>query len=109
MLDLYSTICTFISHHYNKNVVVKQNHTQRLGIEFLRSPAIAHPDQFDMRALLAYAVANDREDELIESGCSEIRKVSQDSVVGKSNLSQWLTNEFHTTHFSSYLDWGRLR
>lgn len=47
----------------------------RLGIRFLRSPAIAHPDHFDMRALLAYAIANNREDELIESGCSEIRKV----------------------------------
>ena len=50
-------------------------HLLRLGIRFLRSPAIAHPDHFDMRALLTYAVANNRQDELIESGCAEIRKV----------------------------------
>lgn len=58
----------------------------RLGIQFLRSPAIAHPDHFDMNALLAYAVANDREDELIESGCSEIRKLHG---LGQTQVGLW--------------------
>jgi len=39
----------------------------RLGIQFLRSPTMVHPDHFDMNALLAYAVANNREDELSKS------------------------------------------
>ena len=30
-------------------------HTHRLGIKYLRSPSIAHPDHFDMNSLLAYA------------------------------------------------------
>ncbi|KAL7476516.1 hypothetical protein ACHAW6_002372, partial [Cyclotella cf. meneghiniana] len=48
---------------------------ERLGIEFLHSPAIAHLDHFDMRSLLAYVVLSGREDELIESGCAKIRKL----------------------------------
>ena len=39
-----------------------------LDIHWLRSPAGAHPDLFDMRSLLAYAVTNGRTDELLESG-----------------------------------------
>ncbi|KAL7480934.1 hypothetical protein ACHAW6_006605, partial [Cyclotella cf. meneghiniana] len=59
---------------------------KRLGIEFLRSPAIAHPDHFDMRSLLAYAVLSGREDELIESGCAEIRKLHG---LGQTQVGLW--------------------
>mmetsp|Transcript_14442 Transcript_14442/g.34820 ORF Transcript_14442/g.34820 Transcript_14442/m.34820 type:complete len:486 (-) Transcript_14442:52-1509(-) len=58
----------------------------RLGIKFLRSPAMAHPDHFDMNALLAYAVANDREDELIESGCAQIRELDG---LGQTQFGLW--------------------
>jgi len=58
----------------------------RLGIKYLRSPAIAHSDHFDATALLAYAVANDREDELIESGCAEIRKLHG---LGQTQVGLW--------------------
>ena len=44
-----------------------------LDIQFLRSPALAHPDAFDPNALLAFAVANGREDELIDSGCRDLK------------------------------------
>eukprot|EP00555_Chaetoceros_dichaeta_P013404 CAMPEP_0198254286 /NCGR_PEP_ID=MMETSP1447-20131203/4607_1 /TAXON_ID=420782 /ORGANISM="Chaetoceros dichaeta, Strain CCMP1751" /LENGTH=476 /DNA_ID=CAMNT_0043940277 /DNA_START=14 /DNA_END=1444 /DNA_ORIENTATION=+ len=40
---------------------------ETLDIEFLRSPALAHPDNFDQNALLAYAVANNRTDELLDT------------------------------------------
>jgi hypothetical protein len=43
-----------------------------LDIQTLRSPAMAHPDLFDQNSLLAFAIANGREKELIESGCGEI-------------------------------------
>jgi hypothetical protein len=44
----------------------------KLDIEYLRSPALAHPDAFDENALLAFAVATGRDkDELLASGCSE--------------------------------------
>ena len=58
----------------------------RLGIKYLRSPAIAHSDHFDATALLAYAVANNREDELIESGCAEIRKLHG---LGQTQVGLW--------------------
>jgi len=58
----------------------------RLGIKFLRSPTMAHPDHFDMNALLAYAVANNREDELIESGCAKIRKLHG---LGQTQIGLW--------------------
>ncbi|KAL7533690.1 hypothetical protein ACHAXR_008539 [Thalassiosira sp. AJA248-18] len=58
----------------------------RLGIQFLRSPAMAHPDHFDMNALLAYAVANDREEELKESGCAKIRKLHG---LGQTQVGLW--------------------
>jgi hypothetical protein len=49
-------------HSWKKNFEI-------LGIEFLRSPTLAHPNVFDQNALLAYAVNNDRTNELLESGC----------------------------------------
>lgn len=58
----------------------------RLGIEFLRSPAMAHPDHFDMNALLVYAIDNDREDELIESGCADIRNLHG---LGQTQIGLW--------------------
>ena len=47
---------------------------------------MAHPDHFDMNALLAYAVANDREDELIESGCAKIRALHG---LGQTQVGLW--------------------
>ena len=46
-----------------------------LDISFLRSPAVAHCSYFDKSALLAYAFTEGREDELLESGCSEIKSL----------------------------------
>lgn len=60
--------------------------SHRLGIQYLRSPALAHPDNFDINGLLAYAVANGREDELVESGCSEIRKLHG---LGQTQVGLW--------------------
>lgn len=48
---------------------------QTLDISFLRSPTIAHCSYFDKNALLAYAISNGREDELLESGCSSIKSL----------------------------------
>lgn len=62
------------------------NMSNRLGIKYLRSPAMAHPDHFDMNALLAYAVANGREDELIESGCAQIRQLHG---LGQTQVGLW--------------------
>jgi hypothetical protein len=47
----------------------------KLDIEFLRSPALAHPDAFDENALLAFAVSQGREDELLASGCSDVSRL----------------------------------
>ena len=47
---------------------------------------MAHPDHFDANALLAYAVANDREDELIESGCGSIRELHG---LGQTQVGLW--------------------
>lgn len=57
-----------------------------LNIEFLRSPALAHPSLFDQHALLAYAVANDRMDELLESGCSERTELL---ALGQAQTGLW--------------------
>ena len=46
-----------------------------LDISFLRSPAVAHCSYFDKSALLAYAFTEGREDELLESGCSDIKSL----------------------------------
>ena len=47
-----------------------------LDISFLRSPTLAHCSYFDKNALLAYAFTEGREDELLESGCSEIKSLN---------------------------------
>lgn len=52
----------------------KQNFAT-LDIEFLRSPVVAHPDLFDTNALLAYAVAHDRMNELHDTGCIDGQKL----------------------------------
>lgn len=62
------------------------NNFDRLGIEFLRSPAMAHPDHFDMNALLAYAMANGRENELIESGCYDDKSLLS---LGQTQVGLW--------------------
>lgn len=45
---------------------------QTLDIQFLRSPCVAHCSYFDRNALLAYAMEHNRENELLETGCSSI-------------------------------------
>mmetsp|Transcript_20580 Transcript_20580/g.59723 ORF Transcript_20580/g.59723 Transcript_20580/m.59723 type:complete len:484 (-) Transcript_20580:3150-4601(-) len=57
-----------------------------LDIEFLRSPALAHPNLFDQKALLAYAVANNRTNELHDSGCTDCTKLL---AMGQSQRSLW--------------------
>ena len=47
---------------------------------------MAHPDHFDANALLAYAVTNDREDELYESGCGSIRELYG---LGQTQVGLW--------------------
>lgn len=59
---------------------------EALRIPFLRSPALAHPSLFDQNALLAYAVATGREDELYESGCSQLRSLL---ALGQSQIGLW--------------------
>lgn len=49
---------------------------QTLDISFLRSPAVAHCSYFDKNALLAYAISEGREDELHDSGISDIKSLS---------------------------------
>ena len=66
-------------HNWGKNF-------DNLSIEYLRSPALAHPNMFDMNALLAYAIANGREDELIESGCFGIKCLRS---LGQSQIGLW--------------------
>ena len=46
-----------------------------LDITFLRSPSVAHCSYFDENALLAYAIHEGRDDELLESGCSNIKSL----------------------------------
>mmetsp|Transcript_5254 Transcript_5254/g.9321 ORF Transcript_5254/g.9321 Transcript_5254/m.9321 type:complete len:311 (+) Transcript_5254:31-963(+) len=57
-----------------------------LGITHLRSPALAHPDLFDPNALLSFAIKNNREDELLESGCFEIKSLL---ALGQSQIGLW--------------------
>lgn len=42
---------------------------RNVGIEWLRSPTIAHCDTFDASAMLAFAGKNNRTNELMNSGC----------------------------------------
>lgn len=51
-----------------------------LDISFLRSPALAHCSYFDRNALLAYAVSTGRENELLDSGCSDIKSLKGTSM-----------------------------
>lgn len=53
---------------------------QALDIKFLRSPAVAHCSYFDRNALLAYAFSHGREDELLDSGCSDIKSLKGTSM-----------------------------
>jgi hypothetical protein len=73
-----------------------------LDIQYLRSPALAHPDHFDKNALLAYATAARRgdprgdgermtetlrsADHLIESGCADNRRLLP---LGESQVGLW--------------------
>jgi lysine/ornithine N-monooxygenase len=63
-----------------------KNNFDKLGIEFLRSPTIAHPDHFDTNALLAYAITKNREDELIESGCYDNKYLLP---LGQTQIGLW--------------------
>lgn len=57
-----------------------------LEIEHLRSPALAHPNLFDVNALLAYAVEHGREDELHESGLFDRKELLP---LGQSQIGLW--------------------
>lgn len=46
---------------------------KELEIEWLRSPAVAHPDLFDALSLEAYACSHGREAELLDSGVSHYK------------------------------------
>ena len=59
---------------------------QTLEIDYLRSPALAHPDHFDVNSLLAYAVSHGRENELIESGCGKIKALHG---LGQTQVGLW--------------------
>lgn len=63
-----------------------QNNFDRLSIEYLRSPALAHPDLFDPHALLSFAVRHGRENELLESGCGDMKKIFE---LGQSQIGLW--------------------
>jgi len=63
-----------------------QSNFDRLSIEYLRSPALAHPDLFDPHALLSYAVREGREDELLESGCGDMKSLL---ALGQSQVGLW--------------------
>ena len=53
-----------------------QSNFERLRIEHLRSPALAHPDTFDVHALLAFACQQQRDQtELHESGCFDVKQL----------------------------------
>ena len=57
---------------------------EALDVEFLRSPIFAHPHAFDRDALLAYAVANDRTEEL-DWG----RGAEDDETAGRRPMELW--------------------
>jgi lysine/ornithine N-monooxygenase len=63
-----------------------KNQFDALNIKVLRSPALAHPDIFDSNALLAYAQINNRQDELIESGCFDLKELLP---LGQSQIGLW--------------------
>lgn len=64
---------------------------QQLRIQYLRSPAMAHPDTFDSKALLAYAYMQGQQhqqhpDALVESGCADLRKLIG---LGETQIGLW--------------------
>lgn len=63
-----------------------QQHFRALDIKFLRSPALAHPDMFDQNALLAFAQVHSRQDELLESGCFDLRQLLP---LGQTQIGLW--------------------
>lgn len=64
-----------------------QKNFDNLSIQYLRSPVLAHPDLFDpQNALLSYAVRNNRQDELLESGCLDVKSLS---ALGQSQIGLW--------------------
>ncbi len=63
-----------------------RQHFSALGITVLRSPAMAHPDLFDMNALLAFATSQGRSSELVESGCGDIASLIP---LGQTQVGLW--------------------
>lgn len=59
---------------------------QALGIQYLRSPALAHPDMFDQNTLMAFAEEQGRQNELIESGCGDLKSLLP---LGQSQIGLW--------------------
>lgn len=59
---------------------------ETLQIEHLRSPALAHPNLFDVNALLAFAVERGREEELYESGLFDRKELLP---LGQSQIGLW--------------------
>ena len=60
----------------------------KLGIQYLRSPAMAHPDAFDQHALLAYSVEKGQKIDLQESGCSSVNRF-QSNQYGNASSGLW--------------------
>lgn len=58
----------------------------KLDIRHLRSPVKAHPNMFDSNALLAYALHAHREDDLFESGCSDVKRLVG---LGQTQVGLW--------------------
>ena len=75
-----------------------------LDIDFLRSPALAHPDHFDQNALLAFATSTGREEELLKSEeCLDDPKLLAQSHAGLWKLpSAKLFHDF-CVHMSKQL------
>lgn len=63
-----------------------ENQFHELSIKVLRSPALAHPDTFDQNALLAFAEKRGRTNELIESGCFDIKELIP---LGQTAIGLW--------------------
>lgn len=59
---------------------------ETLSIEYLRSPSLAHPDLFDPNALLGFEVSQGREDELLESGCFDLKGLH---ALGQTQMGLW--------------------
>jgi lysine/ornithine N-monooxygenase len=79
------TVCVIDDSH-NEWLGSWKKNFDLLGIEFLRSPALAHPDMFDPNSLLTYAIRHGREDELLESGCSDSKSLAS---LGQTQVGLW--------------------